>query len=259
MLGTTFMLSSIRRILGTQQIMRRLEMMGRRPMDEAVVMAIRNASPDSYFRCIFNDRELLIPQHTLRTMAHCIHAQIDAPFIVNVESNHMNWLHSKLHAGDVFLDIGAATGAMTLPIAASSPGVHIIAFEPSRTANRVLRETLRLNKIDGVEIFDSALSDCGGRTQFVEFEHDPTGQTPFQPEASAILAPTTENLALPHQHYDVPVTTLDEFFVGRNDASKVRAVKIDVEGFETKVLQGATRFFGFIRLMRILSYVVPIS
>jgi hypothetical protein len=42
--------------------------------------------------------------------------------------------------------------------------------------------------------------------------------------------------------YDVPVITLDQFFAGRSDGPAVRAVKIDVEGFEVNVLRGATTF-----------------
>jgi FkbM family methyltransferase len=174
-------------------------------------------------------------------MTHCVHARTDRPFLVLVETQHLDWMRSKLRSGDVFLDVGAATGAMALPIALGIPGVRVVAFEPSRTARKILLDTLAANDARSVEVIDHAVSDAAGTVQFTEMQYDESGRYPYMPETSSISTGQA-NPDLVAGLYDVPVTTLDQFFAGRSDGPTVRAVKIDVEGFEVNVLRGATTF-----------------
>jgi FkbM family methyltransferase len=215
-------------------------------MNGAVIHAILHSSPDAHFECILNGAKVVLPRDTLDIMRNCIHAQIDAPFIVEAELAHQRWLLDKLKPGDVFLDVGAATGAMTVPIAKTAPNVRIIAFEPNRTANRALRETLRRNDIACAEVIDQAVTDENGTATFFELKFDPTGKFPFMPEASSIA---TAKVGPEHisETYEVSTTTLDDFFAARGDCSAVRSVKIDVEGFEILVLMGAKRFLSAVR------------
>jgi len=251
-----FILNSIRRVLGTQQIVDTLRHMNDLEVEvnrlraeksaatnAATVQAVLCASSESWFECIFNGTRMWLPKHTLRLMVKGMYGRADGPFEIEAEQAHTNWLMSKCQSGRVFLDVGSATGTMTLPIALRIPGVRIIAFEPCRTANRVLRATLERNRATGVEVFDSAISDACGQASFNEMGFDPTGDCHFLPETSA-LACADATKALQVARYDVPVNTLDSFFATRDDARQVRAVKIDVEGFETKVLRGATRFLA---------------
>jgi FkbM family methyltransferase len=187
-----------------------------------------------------------LPRNTLDIMRHCIHVQVGAPFIVEVESAHQRWLLEKLKPGSIFLDVGAATGAMTVPIAKLVPNVRIIAFEPNRTANRSLRETLRRNDIGCVEVIDKAVSNENGSSTFFELKFDATGKMTFLPEASSIA---TSRIAPEYisETYEVPTTTLDDFFATRKDAAAVRSVKVDVEGFEILVMKGAQKFLSSVR------------
>ncbi len=210
---------------------------------KATLDTILSAGPNAFFDCIFNGVRAKIPQATLRTMTHCIHANLEGGFSVAVETLHTDWLRSHLRPGDTFLDIGAATGAMAVPIALGSPGVRIIAFEPARTARRLLLETLQANQIAGVEVHAIAISDQPGTVQFSELKNDDSGTTPFLPEKSAISTDTIDPTTIA-ETYEVPVTSLDAFFVGRSDGATVRSVKIDVEGFETHVIRGAKAFLG---------------
>ena len=211
--------------------------------DAAAVNAILHSTPESYFECDFNGVRLLLPRDTLRTMTHCLQSRSETPLRIEVEAAHSDWLRDKLRPGDTFLDVGAATGAMSLPFALSIPGIRAIAFEPSRTVNRRLRETLLRNGVDSVEVRDEAVSDHCGTTSFAEVGFDTTGKTPFYPETSAIANRLIDPVHLAAT-YDVPVTTLDHFFAGRTDEAAVRSVKIDVEGFEIHVLQGGAGFLG---------------
>ncbi len=207
----------------------------------AVRSLIQRSSAASFFACRFNGVQVSLPRDTLRTMLHCVASVEGEPLIVDVETGHLNWMRSRLNPGDLFLDVGAATGAMTVPIALGLPGVKIVAFEPNRTARKVLNDTLAVNKVHGVEVVDAAVSNATGSVQFAEFRYDDSGNCNFLPEASTIDTSKVHegNVA---SRYDVPVTTLDAFFAGRTDGKSVKVVKIDVEGFEVHVLDGALGF-----------------
>ena len=205
-----------------------------------------HSSPESYFECELNGAQVLLPRDTLRTMAHCIHTSVDKPLTLAVEVAHSNWLKEKLRPGDVFLDVGAATGAMTLPFAKTLPDVRIVAFEPNRTTRRILRDTLAKNNITGIELLDFAVSDFVGTTTFIELPYDPTGAMPWWPESSSLITESLANYSV-GEKFEAPVTTLDAFFGNRSDTSSVRSIKIDVEGFETHVLRGAANFLATAR------------
>lgn len=215
-------------------------------INAATVNTLQHSAPEAFFECDFNGVRLLLPRDALRTMTHCIQFQPGSPLRINVETAHSNWLREKLKAGDTFLDVGAATGAMSLPFALSIPNVRTIAFEPSRNTNRLLRAALSRNEVTSVEVRDEAVSDVCGTASFSEVGFDLTGKTPFYPETSAISNRFIDAVHLAAA-YEVPVTTLDQFFAGRPDETSVRSIKIDVEGFEILVLRGGQRFLRLVR------------
>jgi FkbM family methyltransferase len=246
----------IRRVVGTEQILndmisikdlqnevQLLRTEAEANMNAVAVQAILTSSAESWFDCIFNGAGMWLPRHTLRIMIKALRARPGRPFEIEAEISHMNWLAARTKPGTIFLDVGAATGTVSLPIALRVPGVKIIAFEPSRTANRVFRETLARNAVTSVEVNAHAVSDACGSASFSEIGFDPTGYCFFLPETSSLthdrIGAQQREQAL--DHYEVPVTALDAFFAERADAHLVQTIKIDVEGFETKVVHGAMK------------------
>ena len=215
------------------------------PPDPAMMMRrllqaiLRNASPDMFLRVTLNDTELWLPRDTLRTIVHCVYVGENDKLVAYVETAHLRWMADKLQQGGTFLDVGAATGATALPIAAHlGDKVRIIAYEPAEAARHLLQATLARNGIDGVTIRAAAVSDAPGEATFREYLQDETGATPFLPEASSL--DTQFVAAAPHKMIQVPVVTLDEDALPLIAGSPV-VVKIDVEGFEAFVLRGAAR------------------
>jgi FkbM family methyltransferase len=203
---------------------------------------VRASEPGTYFNVVLNEASVWLPGDTLRTMAHCVHIRPeDGAVILLVETAHLMWMMERLKGGGTFLDVGAATGATTLPIAKRFGGsVSIVAFEPSRRARRLLTETLIRNRLEA-EVKATAVSGRVGEAEFGEMPFDDTGNEPWQPEASSLL--TAEVAALAENIYTVPVTTLDTEVATRFIARPV-VVKIDVEAFEVHVLRGATGFIA---------------
>lgn len=136
---------------------------------------------------------------------------------------------SILQRGDACIDVGANVGRHTLPIAnCVAPEGKVFAFEPIPSVAADL--TARLSG-DGVsrciEMHQCALSNRNGDTDFTFVSNNP-GYSGLRP-----------------RHYDGPVTTeiirvrtqtLDSM---ANTMPSIRYIKIDCEGGELLVLQGA--------------------
>jgi FkbM family methyltransferase len=214
---------------------------------KGVGLAITSSDPMSYFKCEFNGAPVWLPTDTLRTMIHCVTAA-DTHIVLQVETAHINWMIERLteRRGDgFFVDVGAATGAATIPIALKfKSNIPIVAFEPATNAMRLLAATLEKNNIHSVTTVNAAVSDAIGEVTFVEYGQDPSGNCPFLPEASTIAYPGVQTAN--SNSISVKCITLDSYFLSDNKfdfANHNRAVvKIDVEGFEEQVLNGSTRF-----------------
>jgi len=127
-----------------------------------------------------------------------------------------------LRAGDVFVDVGANIGVYSL-LAASVPGVAVVAFEPSTRSFDRLAENVLLNGIqDCVSIRKEAVGAKRG-TGHLTIGHDSMNRV-----ASVAQHAETEPVIL---------TTLDEALGGLRE--RVALVKVDVEGLEGDVLIGA--------------------
>jgi FkbM family methyltransferase len=138
------------------------------------------------------------------------------------EFNDMGFLLHFLRKGDSFVDIGANIGSYTL-LASGHVGAKTIAFEPVPSTYAYLLENIRLNNIESItNARNLGLSDTAGVLKFtsgldainhVIYANDNQGKT-----------------------IDVSVDTLDNCLKGENPIM----LKIDVEGYETMVIRGAS-------------------
>ena len=134
----------------------------------------------------------------------------------------MAFILQSLRPGDLFVDVGANVGSYTV-LAAGGAGANCLAFEPVPSTFVNLLDNIRLNNI----------------------ESKATPRNIAIGAASASLAFTTGLHTVNHVVADgeavgttirVPVEPLDSVLAG----SPVTVMKIDVEGFETEVLNGAS-------------------
>jgi FkbM family methyltransferase len=209
------------------------------PTSRECFEAFLRASENGHFvQVLLNETLLWVPVGTIRTMVHCLTLTSSGQLRIDVESAHLKWMMHKLRDGGTFLDVGAATGATTLPIAVNLRDlVQVVSYEPARLARELLMATLARNSIMGVTVRAVAVSDVAGQAEFREYLPDSTGQTPFLPEASSIVSPLMSDA--PHTTLTVPVVTLDQDALPIIQRVPV-VCKIDVEGFEAFVLRGAS-------------------
>lgn len=142
------------------------------------------------------------------------------------EFQDMAFLLHFLRDDDFFADIGANVGSYTI-LACAAIGARGIAFEPIPGTYERLVQNLRLNNLDQRVL---ALNQGAGAARAeLRFTND--------------MDCTNHALAADEQHasvVEVEVTTLDSAL-----ASCVPALmKIDVEGYETPVLDGASNTLG---------------
>jgi FkbM family methyltransferase len=141
------------------------------------------------------------------------------------EPDVLRFLNSYLKRADVFVDAGANIGLFTAYASrAVGPSGRVIAFEAHPLTSSVLAENVALNKLDNVTIISAALGDKAGELKMKYVQGD-AGST------HVAIRPVAEDL-------NVPVVTLDTELQGRG-VIRVDYLKIDVEGFERQVLDGA--------------------
>jgi len=132
-------------------------------------------------------------------------------------------LWSLVHPGDLVVDIGANRGLFSLAASAAvGPRGRVIAIEPNPAEASILKRDLERNMIANVKVIGVGLSDREG----IMTLHVPAGNSG---EASFGMLPYPDEFAI-----DVPVKVGDRLL----DKEHPSLIKIDVEGFEVRVLRG---------------------
>jgi len=122
--------------------------------------------------------------------------------------------------GDVVFDIGAYVGDTALWFSkAVGPQGKVYAFEPEPSNFNKLKANLERNKVTNVIPLQLAVSETEGEMQV------------SSAAGSSVITQAGTGLS-------VKVTTIDKF-VEANKLPRVDFIKMDVEGHELKVLEGA--------------------
>lgn len=145
------------------------------------------------------------------------------------EETEMRFVQRLLRPGMTVLDIGAHHGLYTL-LASERVGRRgrVIAFEPSPRER--LAKHARVNRCRNVEIEPCALNDKSGEADFFLVEG-------FRDWGNSLRPPAVPE---PTRWVRVPLRRLDDVLAARGIA-QVDLIKLDAEGGELAVLQGASR------------------
>lgn len=146
------------------------------------------------------------------------------------ETADLRHFMGAIRSGDLVFDIGGNVGAYCLPIAKANPTAAVVAFEPIPLNAALVNTSRLLNRLANVEVVPKCVSDTSG---YVEFS---------LAEDSAYSSMIDTHRKAEVEKFSCECVSLDDFCRGRGRTPEV--VKIDVEGAELKVLQGALGVFA---------------
>ena len=230
-----YLINKLRRVLGIIDILAALDQVLKDQKRELIKELLNQIKPGSIVECCINGVELLAPIEPLQVYQHCLYPTAEEKLNFSVENHCAQWLSARINYGDTILDIGAAFGVISVPLAKEvGKKGHIYAFEPAKNTQDILQQILNLNHFSNMTLVPQAISDKSGVAEFIEYSKN--NDSSWASDTSTLNAPTIKP-NFQHSSYDVQVTTIDEFVNTYN--LQPAAIKIDIEGFEFYALQGA--------------------
>lgn len=128
----------------------------------------------------------------------------------------------------VFYDIGANIGYMSLEMSQlKSDSRRIVSFEPQAVLVHNLRRSCYLNRIKNIEIMEACVGEVSRVARFKYERHSTHAHVDYS--ECGVNSSSTESIQM---------LALDDV-VQRVDSPSPDVIKIDVEGYEFSVLQGA--------------------
>ncbi len=144
---------------------------------------------------------------------------------LHTPTNGEVWLLGQLPEVPVIYDVGFNDGDFTASVLETRPKGRVVAFDPSRAAGAA--HAARFASDSRVRFVNAALSSRAGEAEFHDYGN-----------MSSSLAARADLEAGGVTSYRVPVRTLDEF-AASNGEGPIDFLKIDAEGFDLHVLEGA--------------------
>jgi len=151
------------------------------------------------------------------------------------EFEDMMFLLHLLRPGDIFVDAGANIGSYTV-LASSVAGANSLSFEPVPSTFLHLKHNVAVNNIESlVELHNAGVGSQKATLRFT---------SGYDTMNHVVTDPANANQEI----IDVDVVTLDEVLGNRNPV----LIKIDTEGFEMAVLQGAVSTLAHSSMMALI-------
>ena len=146
-----------------------------------------------------------------------------------------NWFEAQLllqllHPDDVVIEVGANIGSHTVGLAkAVGPGGQVFAFEPQRVVFQLLCANVALNSLLWAHCVQAAVGVTQGQVSVPAVEYTRAGNFGGVPMLPAQTGGE-----------QVPLLTLDTCM----NVDRLRLLKIDVEGMEQAVIEGASELIA---------------
>lgn len=151
------------------------------------------------------------------------------------EPDLYNLICSTLDSSSTFVDVGCHIGSVTLPLATKCQRVFALDANPAMI--QLLLQTIKLNGLNNVRLFSTAVSDQDGTADFYLANSANTGTSSLR-------------RGWPHgpklRQIRVPCTTLATW-AKVEDIGRIDCLKIDAEGATGAIIRGAKSILHNIR------------
>jgi FkbM family methyltransferase len=155
-------------------------------------------------------------------------------------------LNQLLSQEKTFIDVGANQGEFTLFAAKRLRKGRVIAFEPTSSMYERLTKNVTLNGFRNVDLVKKALSDKPGQLPIY------TSKGKFHDDTVNAGLPSLYRTGTNSDYLEtIDVTTLD-VYVRLARPERIDVIKIDIEGAELSMLQGAAETIASFRPILII-------
>ncbi len=155
------------------------------------------------------------------------------------EPETLDWLDQNLRDGDIFFDVGANIGIYSIYAALRSPKTTVYAFEAEYSNLHELKQNILLNSLaKRIYPYSMALYDNTGISQLHIQDTTPGAAL------HSVLTQDCEKTQMGHAvvwKEGVATITIDDFYKISGIIPNI--LKIDVDGNELKILNGARKIF----------------
>jgi FkbM family methyltransferase len=152
-------------------------------------------------------------------------------FLGRYETRDAEYLAAQIRPGDICLDVGANTGYYTMLMAKAAPQGVVHSFEPVKINFHLLGGGIELNHLGNVVPNNAALGAQSGEMSFSQSSDG----------AYSSLKAVGRHAEL--RQIKVAVDTIDDYMRSQS-IPRIDVIKVDVEGAEGLVLDGATGIFN---------------
>ena len=175
--------------------------------------------------------ELVLPNQIVLAYNPLLHSHLTRDGRLAYEPDVLDAIQSHLRVGDVFYDAGANIGVFSF-LAATLVGESgaVLAFEPEENNVACFRRSLAAAALGNVTLYACGLGAADGEMVFDRRGGAFSGRLVGAPAEAQ------------HRGISVPVRSIDSLVEGGAPAPSL--IKIDVEGGEGAVLEGARRTLG---------------
>ena len=172
--------------------------------------------------------EVMVPYRSMQTLVRFDNPPEAAVFLWHsYERDVERVIEVVLGPGLAALDIGANCGVVTLAMrAAVGRTGRVISVDPSPLACRRVQEQAALNRVDNIEVVCAAL---GAEETIAEY---------FRGRVGLGALPSFDTDLTTHARMTTKVTTVDQL-LRSCDVEHVALIKIDTDGSECSILEGA--------------------
>ncbi|MBT7611562.1 MAG: FkbM family methyltransferase [Bacteriovoracaceae bacterium] len=188
---------------------------------------------DDSMRVFFNPKDLTGPSFHLAY-------DLDRGF-QNYEEVDKEEIVKCLPSNGIFVDVGANIGLFSLYVIKKCPNVQIYSFEPNSKVRKCLEKTKVYNKFNNLKIYSNAIGKNESNGKLFKSNNNDGGHS---------LNRNYEQIIV-NEYEEVKIKPLDKLIILDGD-KKVNVIKIDVEGAEKDVLEGAIELIKSDRPMMLI-------
>ena len=139
------------------------------------------------------------------------------------EPGTLNVIEKCIEEGDVFIDVGASIGLMSVFASKLKKNGKVLSFEPQSERYKILLQNIELNNSNNIIAFNNGLGESKNKEKLF----------------TDVFSPSIVDFSNDNKKFEeIEILVLDDVLKSQR-IENVSFIKIDVEGFEIDVLKGS--------------------